>query len=365
MQMGEAMTRNSGSKRRWVVAGAFVRASVARRSTGAAGMLVTVLHLTAIAVAAQAPVAASRSSNLAYVSNEVSRDISIVDLDALRVVGTVPVEHRPRGIQLAPGGRRVLVALSDDRPHTQTAGDAIVEIDVVTRRIVARHNAGGDPEQFGITPDGARLYAANEDAGTASGMELRTGKVLATLVVGIEPEGVAVSPDGRWVYVTAETSNSVSVIDVKTNRVVANLLVDVRPRAVAFSPDGRRAYVTAEIGGTVTAIDTRTHEIVAVTELEGAEGKPVGVVVSPDGRRVYVANGAAGRLSIIDAASLEVVASVPVGRRPWGVAVSRDGKRVYTANGLTNDISVVDVDARRVIATIAVGQRPWGIALSR
>ena len=84
-------------------------------------------------------------------------------------------------------------------------------------------------------------------------------------------------------------------------------------------------------GGTVTAIDTRTREIVGVTELEGAEGKPVGVVVSPDGRRVYVANGGAGRLSVVDAATLDVVGSIPVGRRPWGVAISADGKRVYTS----------------------------------
>lgn len=365
MQMGEGMTEANRSAAELSLRHTSIRTLAHRRRPIAAAAVAIAFHVSSVAAFAQAASPAPRSSNLAYVSNEVSRDITIIDLDGLRVVGTVPVVHRPRGIQLAPGGRRVYVALSDDRPHTRTAGDAIVEIDIATRRIVARHDAGGDPEQFGITPDGAKLYAANEDAGTASAIDLRTERVLATLVVGIEPEGVAVSPDGRWVYVTAETSNSVSVIDAKTNRVVTNLLVDVRPRAVAFSPDGRRAYVTAEIGGTVTAIDTHTHEIVGVTELEGAEGKPVGVVVSPDGRRVYVANGAASRLSILDAASLEVIGSVPVGRRPWGVAVSRDGRHVYTANGLTNDISVVDVEARRVTATIAVGQRPWGIAVGR
>lgn len=99
-------------------------------------------------------------------------------------------------------------------------------------------SVGTDPEQFGVTPDGARLYASNEDAGTASATDLRAGRVLATLVVGIEPEGVAISLDGRWVYVTAETSNTVSVIDTRTNRVAASFLVDVRPRAVAFRATG-------------------------------------------------------------------------------------------------------------------------------
>jgi YVTN family beta-propeller protein len=97
-------------------------------------------------------------------------------------------------------------------------------IDVATRKVIARHAAGTDPEQFAVTPDGTRLYSSNEDAGTASGTNLGSGKVVATLVVGIEPEGVAVSPDGRWVYVTAETSNTVSVIDTRTNVVTASFL---------------------------------------------------------------------------------------------------------------------------------------------
>src|SRR3712207_6086789 len=126
----------------------------------------------------------------------------------------------------------------------------------------------------GPPPDGARLSPSNEDAGTASATDLRTGRVLATLVVGIEPEGVAVSPDGRWVYVTAETSNTGSVIDTRTNRVAASFLVDQRPRAATFSRDGRRAYVSNEISGTLSVIDVARHEVVATVELERGEGRP-------------------------------------------------------------------------------------------
>src|SRR4029079_6127116 len=118
---------------------------------------------------------------------------------------TTPLGVAQRGLQASPDGRRIYVALSDEHPNATSRGDAIAVVDVATRRVVARYAAGGDPERFAVTPDGARLYASNEDAGTASATDLRTGRVLATLVVGIEPEGVAASPDGRWVYVTAET----------------------------------------------------------------------------------------------------------------------------------------------------------------
>ena len=107
--------------------------------------------------------------------------------------------------------------------------------------------AGTDPEQFGIESDRRRLYALNEDAGTASVVDTKTHEVLTTVLVGIEPEGVAVSPDGRWVYVTAETSNTVSVIDARTNKVVHNFLADVRPRAAAFAPEPAESMRTSRM----------------------------------------------------------------------------------------------------------------------
>ena len=178
------------------------------------------------------------SQGLLFVSNEASRDVTVVRLADLKVIATIPTGERPRGIQVSPDQRRVYVALSDSIPTVRSAGDAIGVIDVATRRLVARYPAGTDPEQFVVTPDGAKIYAANEDAGTASAINVRTGRVSETMAVGIEPEGVAVSPDGRWIYVTAETSNTVSVIEAPTDRVVASFLVDVRPRAAAFAPNG-------------------------------------------------------------------------------------------------------------------------------
>src|SRR5688572_2635102 len=235
----------------------------------------------------------------AAVSNESSRDITILSR-AGKQLFTIPVPNRPRGIAFSADGRRLFVALSDDRPNAEGSGDAIVEIDVRARRILRRIAAGSDPETFAITPRDRMLYSSNEDAGTASATDLSSGKVVATMVVGIEPEGVAASGDGRWIYVTAETSNSVSMIDARVNRVVANVLVDARPRAAVFTPDGKLALVTAEIGGTLAVIDVAKRAVVRAITLQGGRGKPVGVAVSPDSRYAFVANGGTHRVSIVD-----------------------------------------------------------------
>src|SRR5262249_36833947 len=48
----------------------------------------------------------------AFVTNEDSRDLTIVDATTFQVVATVPVGTRPRGVKVSPDGKTVYVALS-------------------------------------------------------------------------------------------------------------------------------------------------------------------------------------------------------------------------------------------------------------
>jgi YVTN family beta-propeller protein len=58
-----------------------------------------------------------------------------------------------------------------------------------------------------------------------------TDAVIATIGVGASPSGVAVSPNGGKVYVANQSSNNVSVIDTATNIVTATIPVGNDPIA--------------------------------------------------------------------------------------------------------------------------------------
>jgi len=314
---------------------------------------------------------------LAYVTNEISQDLSVIDIAADRVIATIPLGARARGVKVSPDGRRVYVALSGSprcpptMPDEECAQlkadkskDGIAEIDVASHKILRVLPGGSDPEQFDLSPDGSRLYVSNEDAGVASIVDLSSPpSILATIPVGVEPEGVRVSPDGNTVYVTSETDHAVTGLDAQTGKVLARVVVDRRPRDLAFTPDGRRLYVSAEVDGTVSVVDVAQSRVLTTIKLrEGA--RPMGVQVSPDGKRVYVATGRGGTVDVIDAATNQVVGSVKVGTRPWGIALTADGKKLYVANGPSNDVSVVDTERLLVLATIPVGQGSWGVAVT-
>ena len=185
-----------------------------------------------------------------YVTNEGSGDLTVIAGGTHEVVATIPLGKRPRGIKVGPEGNRLFVALSgsppappgvdeDTLPPPDRSADGIGVVDLAEQRVVTVLDAGTDPEQVAVSPDGTRIFAANEDAGTATIVEIASGEVVAELGVGDEPEGVSLSPDGRFVYVTSENDSQVSVIDTAALEVVAVFDVGARPTFDGIWPNKR------------------------------------------------------------------------------------------------------------------------------
>src|SRR5262249_41377319 len=156
-------------------------------------------------------------------------------------------------------------------------------------------HAGADPEQLAVSPDGARLYVANEDAAQVSVVDLATGTVVTTVKIGDEPEGVTIRPDGKVVYVTSEEDGAVFAIDTATNKQVGRIPVGPRPRSMAFLPDGSRGYVTLENDGAIAVVDARKHKFLHLLELKGEghtpKSRPMGTAMAADGSTLYVTTG--------------------------------------------------------------------------
>ena len=91
---------------------------------------------------------------------------------------------------------------------------------------------GNYPCGVAVTPDGKKVYVANNEDNTTSVIDTTTNTVTATVPVGTYPSGVAVGPDGTKVYVASSAymenltySSTVSVIDTATNTVTATVNV--------------------------------------------------------------------------------------------------------------------------------------------
>jgi PQQ-dependent catabolism-associated beta-propeller protein len=332
-------------------------------------------RLAWLAVLLAASVASAQAERV-YVSNEDGHSVSVIDATESKVMATIAVGKRPRGMKLSRDGSQLLVAVSGlpkCPPHVpdeecaklerDLKADGIAVVDTATHKVLRVINAGSDPEQFDLSRDEKRLFVANEDMATLSVVDRDSGATIERVPVGREPEGVGVSPDGRWVLVTNESDNAVSVIDAGTLKVARSLRVGQRPRDVAFTPDSRAAYVSGEFDASLYRIDVpEGRSVQRVLQLR-KEARPMAVVLDANRNRLYLSTGRGGTVAVINQADSKLVTEIAVGTRPWGIALSADKRWLYTANGPSNDVTVVDTTTLKVIRRIPVGQSPWGVVV--
>jgi YVTN family beta-propeller protein len=289
----------------------------------------------------------------AYVANEKSGTLSIVDTERDELIGEVRAGTKPRGMAVSRDGK--LLYVSD-----QTA-NALLVVDLSSRKVVNKIDLGESPEGVSSSPDGRWIVAAVELTNSVAFVDAGRGALAFSVKTrGKNPEHAVFSPDGRWLFVSAEDADTLDVVDVARREQVAEIKVGRRPRGIAFTPDGKRAYVACELDSTVFAIDV---EKLAVLAAIPAGQFSNGVTMRPDGASVFVSNGREASVSVIDTASNKIVASVPVGNRPWNMAITPDGRKLYVANGRSNSVSVIDAQSYRKLRDIPVGELPWGVVI--
>lgn len=298
-------------------------------------------------------------SALVVVSNEDSGDVSIIDPETDRVMKTIAVGKRPRGMKASPDGKTLYVAVSGSAKRgggaeaRDDAADGIAVVDLERGAVVRRLACGRDPEAFDITPDGKRLFVSNEETAQVSEVDIASGRVTRRIDVGREPEGVTIA-NGE-VFVTSEEDARVDVISDVEHRVVRTIVTPKRPRAVAVT--GGEAYVTAENAGAVAVVRPETGEVKTTIAL-GPGARPMGIAVH-DGH-AFVSNGRGKSVSVIELRDHSVLGTIAdVGPRAWGIGAWRD--KLYVAAG--PDVAVVSIPQRAVLSRLPAGRGTWGVVI--
>jgi len=298
-------------------------------------------------------------AHLVYVSNEKDNTVSVIDSKTLKVTQTFETGRRPRGITFSNDFKQIFVCAGDS--------NSVQVFDTDGNKFLYDLPSGEDPEQFALSPDGKKLYIANENNAVTTIITL-ADKSVHQIDVGVEPEGMAVSPDGKIAVTTAETSNMAHWLDTESYKQIATTLVDQRPRYAQFTKDGSLLWVSSEVGGTVSIIDAKTHEKIHVIEFKipGVSHdkiQPVGFRLTSDGKYAFVALGPANHVAVVDAKTYAVLKYIVVGKRVWHVALTPEEDKVFVTNGVSGDVTEIDVKSLEATNTIKVGRYPWGVAV--
>jgi len=179
---------------------------------------------------------------------------------------------QPWGIAAMDSGEKVFVTLG-----TPTGGEVVI-INGLDYAVEASVTVGSNPFGVAVTPDGRKLFVANNNAASVSVVDITSKQVISTIGVGIEPVRVAITPDGNKVLVSNKTSSSVTLINAMTNSVINTMPVGREPIGIAITQDGKYAYVANNGSDNVSIIDLTSGAVIGST-IPFPGGKPFDVAV--------------------------------------------------------------------------------------
>ena len=165
--------------------------------------------------------------------------------------------------------------------------NSVTRIDPVANKIVETITVGKNPCS-GLAAGLGSLWVPNCGDSTITRLNLKDGKVEATLPFGVPDSegGLAVGAGSLWVMI--DKKGTLARIDPATNKVVAEIYVAPGSYAVAFGEDA--VWVTSTEKNLVTRVNARTN-VVETTIPVGPKprflttGEGVGVDDQPGGRQ--------------------------------------------------------------------------------
>jgi len=295
---------------------------------------------------------------LATTNGNGEQTINVIDLRAQRSVQSVKVKKSWLGLTLAPDGKRFFVSGGDDNEvlvFDFAAGKATEAGEIALgsneyhalddkQRAEARKKGHGEyafPAGIAVTPDGARLYVAENLTNKVAVVDLAARRVITKIEVGEYPYDCVISNDGQRVYVSNWGSRSVSVIDPADSKVVGTIQVGDHPNDLELTRDGKTLYVANANSNTVSVVDTAQAKEVEAISTALHPKSPIGstpnaVALSPDEKTLYIANADNNNVAIVDVGERgesKVKGFIPTGWYPTSVRTSRDGKQIFVANG--------------------------------
>ena len=295
--------------------------------------------------------APARATPFAYITNQGSHDVSVIDLATQRVIATVPVGRSPAGVVASSRAGKVFVSNPDSK--------TISVIDMRSQKVVASLPAGDGPVGIDASRDGTRLYAADWFRDRLLVFDTKSDRLMATVAVGKAPAGVAAQDDdANTVFVAERDDDSVAVVDVAEKRVRSRVRVGSHPFALLYDAPRRRLYALNVQSDDVSVIDTRDTRTLTVVKTVKVGKAPYGAALADAGALLYVTNQHEDTVSVIDAETLQVVRTLTGFAYPEGIAAH--GDRVYVVDWMDDNVSVRNARTGSSLGTIATGQNSRG-----
>jgi YVTN family beta-propeller protein len=205
-------------------------------------------------------------NGLLYVTTELENSVTVIDPQTLKVVGTIPTgQAESHMLAITSDGRRGYTA--------NVAPGTVSVLDLEAKKVLAVIPVCKNTQRISLSTDDRWIFTSDQTQPRLAVIDAKTNGVSQWIEMPGIGYGSAPTPDGRWLVIALIKVNKVAVIDLATMKVAQTLDVPRAPQEVLVRPDGAEAYVSCDASKQIAVIDTKDWKVKKLIDAgPGADG---------------------------------------------------------------------------------------------
>jgi DNA-binding beta-propeller fold protein YncE len=205
-------------------------------------------------------------NGLLYVSTELDQSIAILDPHTLKQVGKVPTGQAE--------SHMFAITRDGKRAYTANVGPGTVSVlDLDAKKVLTVIPIAKQTQRMSLSVDDRLAFTSDVDSPRLAVIDTGTNKIKQWVDLPGEGYGTAPTRDGKFLLVPITKGNMVAVVDLGAMKVVHTITVPAAPQEMLIRPDGRTAYVSCDASAKVAEISLTDWKVTRLIDAgKGADG---------------------------------------------------------------------------------------------
>jgi YVTN family beta-propeller protein len=210
-----------------------------------------------------------------------------------------------------PGGWDYLTVDAAAKRLYVSHATKIVVIDTVTEKVIGEITNTPGVHGIALAPELNRGLVTCGRENKAALVDLATLQTLTKVETGMNPDSMLYEPGRQEFYTINGHGSSATVIDAKTGKVVATIPLDGRPEFCAADAQAGLVFINLEDKSEVAVIEAKTHAVKNRWPVAPGE-EPSGMAFDEKNHRLFLGCGNQ-KMVMLDSTTGKLLASVPIG----------------------------------------------------
>jgi DNA-binding beta-propeller fold protein YncE len=189
-------------------------------------------------------------NGMLYITTELEHCITEIDPNTLKIVAQIPTG--------SPESHMLVISHDGHRGYTANVGPGTVSVlDMDAKTLVGTIPVCKTTQRIAISMDDKWVFTADQGSPRLAVISTADSKVDHWISLPGVAYGTAVTPDGRWLIAALPRASKLAIVDLQANKVASTIDVPKAPQEVIVRPDGGEAYVSCDASRKVAVIDTK------------------------------------------------------------------------------------------------------------